>query len=259
MNIANATKFNKLNISQKINNVDNVVEKEVTSPNDFKNIGTEILSNYTMPTVFKGGIKNAKTLYIEKLYKLEIPNLRVLDNNCVRGETLSSKKNKKFLMPVSRSGIKSIIDLRDKYTNQSFEDMCKKHYLRYYHIPVDSSSVDNRLLISHLPQLFKLLNEGNAYIACAQGLHRTDIALAINYIFNPKRQEIPPTMYGHLRDNMFKFEDIARRVNLIKRELSSNDIRMLKWQSIDEFNKEFDMRRKLLIEHNEEIIAKLFR
>lgn len=260
MNILIDTKYNKADYSQKQKNVDKACNIVKTIPDKLENTGLEVLGNYNLPLLFKGDVDNVpqstKLLNVDRLKSLGIPNFRLIDNNCVRGETLSSRKNKKFLIPVSKNGIKNIIDLRDKFSSQSFEQMCRQNHLNYYHIPIDSSSVNNRKLINSLPKLFNVLEQGNAYVACAQGLHRTDIALAINYLFNPRKQETPPIMYGHFRENSFKFEDIARRVNLIKKELQPEDIKMLKWPSMDAFNDEFATRKKLLIEYNCNLIEK---
>ena len=189
----------------------------------------------------------------KKIEELDIPNLAYIGNNSYRGESLSSKKNRKFLSALSKNGIKNIIDLREKYANKNFDQMCEQYSLNYFRIPVDSSSVDNKELIGNLPLLFKTLDKGRTYIACAQGLHRTDIALAINYIFNPKEQKTPPIMYGHIKQNEFKFETIFRRINSIKKEITSEDIKKLGWEDLEKFEKAFLERKKLFREFNEQL------
>ena len=186
----------------------------------------------------------------EKLKSLRIPNLQLIENSNIRGETLSSKKNRRFLPLIYKYGIKNIIDIRDQYTSTNFEEMCKKVGLNYYHIPIDSNNVNDKELIKNLSTLFTVLNNGKTYISCAQGLHRTDIALAINYIFNPQKQKTPPIMYGHFRDLSFKYEDIGRRINSLKREMSNHDILQFGWDSTSNFEDTFQCRKKAFKEFN---------
>ncbi len=208
------------------------------------------LRNYYLPLIYSVDEKNIDK---DKLQALGIPNFRYIGNNNVRGESLSSKKNRKFLIPVKKSGIKNIIDLRDKYSSQSYVGMCAKLGLNYFQIPIDSDSVSDKEIIKNMPTLFKTLNEGKTYIACAQGLHRTDIALALNYIFNPKEQKNPPVMYGHFRNFGFKFDDISRRINSIKRQITDEDLCKIGWNSLQEFEKTFSERKKQLKDYNTEL------
>lgn len=255
MNINSTTKHSRLNNCPKACHFNKKEEMSKTLHLSSENIGLNALANYAHYNVFKG---YRTKLNVAGLKQLNIPNLRFIDNNCIRGESLSSKKNRKFLTPVSKYGIKSIIDLRDKYTSLNFGDMCANASLNYYHIPIDANSVDNRKIINQLPLLFKILDEGNTYIACAQGLHRTDIALAINYVFNPELQETPPVMHGHFRDKQFKFEDIFQRLNLIKKEANLEDIRAFGWTSYEDFDKAFSERKNKIKEFNTNIAKELF-
>lgn len=181
-----------------------------------------------------------------------IENFQKLKNNSARGTTLSSKHNRKYLKELKKVGFKNVIDLREKYTSESYSKLCEENGLNYYNIPIDSSSVDDRQIIKNLPLLFKLLNKGNYYIACAQGLHRTDIALCINYVFNPKETNIP-TLTGHLRDGKLVFSDIARRLNSIKKNITDDELKQLGWQ--DDFNKIYKKRKKDIIDFNTKKIA----
>lgn len=204
------------------------------------------LSNYKRVNVSFGRVSG---INLERLQELQIPNIHIIDNDCVRGESLSSKKNRKFLIPVKKCGIEDIIDLRDKYTSNSYEDLCEQYDLKYHHIPVDSGSIDDNEIIKNLPELFSVLNKGKAYIACAQGLHRTDIALALNYIFNPLEQKEPPKMYGHFRDYGFKCDDILRRFNSINKKLSDEDLFNLGWTT-ENPRAEIIKRKNELVDYN---------
>lgn len=191
-----------------------------------------------------------KTLNVKKLESLSIPNFAIAAKNGVRGESLSSRKNRKHLKQMKKCGITTIIDLRDKYKSQSFPEMCKKNGLKYYNIPIDSSSVQDKDVIKNLPLLFKLIDDGRFYLACAQGLHRTDIALSLNYVFNPKATE-PPILKGHIRGNEVKFDDIARRLNSVRKNLTSDNIKQLGWG--EDFQEQFLKRKKELLEFNKKL------
>ena len=96
-------------------------------------------------------------------------------------------------------------------------------------------------IIRNLP----LLVQGGYYIACAQGLHRTDIALLMNFLFNPKSQE-PPIMYGHFKNGRFRCDDIFYRASCIYRALSQDDKISLGLD--EEFEDSFLKRKKILTE-----------
>ncbi len=186
-----------------------------------------------------------KPINKEELTKLKIPNLRLIHNNSLRGEALSSKKNRWALKKIKALGIENIIDLRDKYTSKNYAQLCAQENLNYFHFPIDSSSIDDETIIQNFPLMFNILNKGRYYIACAQGLHRTDIALALNYVYNPNCKDIP-AMAGHKQDNM-DINDIKRRINSIYKKISDEQLKKLGWQN--------DARSKIL-ERKEKLIEK---
>lgn len=159
--------------------------------------------------------------------KLHIPNMRIMNNNSMRGETLSSKGNRWAIKAIKKCGIESVIDLREKYTSSSYKDLCLREGLKYYSFPIDSHEVPDEKIIQNFPLMFNVLNQGRYYIACAQGLHRTDIALALNYVFNPDTKEIP-VMAGHYQDKM-EIDDVKRRINSIYKKIKDADLENLGW------------------------------
>lgn len=167
-------------------------------------------------------------LDVKSAMNLKITNLRPIGNNSLRGETLSSRTNRWALRKVRQYGIENIIDLREKYTSLSYKDLCQKEGLRYYHFPIDSCTTPDKTIIQNFALMFKVLNEGRCYIACAQGLHRTDLALALNYIFNPASKQIP-IMAGHYQDKM-DIGDIKRRINSISKTIKDEDLKNLGWE-----------------------------
>lgn len=217
-----------------------------------KNRQLPMTLNYLDVLANQNAVMIKKTpLNVQRLTELNIPNFALLENNGARGESLSSKKNRKFIIPVKKCGIKSVIDLRDKYTSGKYKDMCNNAGLNYYNFPIDSHSIEDRRIIESLSEMFDVINDGNFYIACAQGLHRTDIALALNYLFNPKSKDVP-VMYGHFRDSGFKYDDIARRINSIYKNINEDDLKRMSWGSSSSFEKEFILRKKKFLEDNRE-------
>ncbi len=234
---------------------------KIKSDNNFKQISQETLlsansleslDSYNRCIVKRKVNKNIS--FAASNYKglsvTSIPNYSKTSNGGIRGESLSSRKNRKFLKLLKENGVDTIIDLRDKYSSQAYPELCKKYGFEYFNIPIDSSSVSDRDIIDNLPALFNIINGGNYYIACAQGLHRTDIALSLNYVFNPDAKE-PPVLLGHYRSDGLKTEDISRRLNSIKKALTPEDMEKMGWD--DSFEKEFAQRKSNLYSYNRKV------
>ena len=118
----------------------------------------------------------------DRLLALPIADLAPVFDNGVRGRTMSSSS---CSWQVREAGVKTVIDLR---TADHTDKFCKKVHdagLAYRHIAIDSKNTDVREIIASLFDFFAWLDEGDFYIACAMGLHRTDIALSIYYVFHP--------------------------------------------------------------------------
>lgn len=62
--------------------------------------------------------------------------------------------------------------------------MCERYGIRYLAFPIDSHSVPNEVIAHELQEFFSVIDEGDFYIACAMGLHRTDLALSIYWVFH---------------------------------------------------------------------------
>ncbi len=171
---------------------------------------------------------------IKNIEELNIPNLHIINGNSVRGESLSHKRNKPYIKSMAEYGIERVIDLKTSDHSDSFQYLVESNGLEYYHFPIDSDKKDVREIIDCLPKLFETINKGNFYIACAQGLHRTDIALTINYLFNTKANEEPPILYGHVSKNGVRYEDIFKRTNNIFKSLTEEDRKILGLVDFDE-------------------------
>ena len=185
--------------------------------------------------------------------KVDIPNFHSVNGKGLRGESLSIKRNSKFLPLLHDLGIKHIIDLKTSDFSKNFQANVEKNSMTYSHFPIDSEKTSDREIINNLPELFEIINNGDFYIACAQGLHRTDIALAINYIFNKDAIENPPILYGHLEKSSVRVSDIFRRTNSIFKSLTGEDRKKLGLENFDE-NK-YKAKKKELMEFNNHFIS----
>lgn len=185
----------------------------------------------------------------EKLSHLPITDLAPVYNNGVRGRTLSASSNNWLLPKIKEAGITTIIDLRTADHTDRFDHKVTSTGLEYKHIAIDSKNTDSREIIDSLPSFFEWLDKGNFYIACAMGLHRTDIALSIYYTFHPSIPlENVPELRGHRKDGKLRCDDIARRLNSIMQSLTLEDLH--KMDLPEDYEKEFIRRKKKLFEIN---------
>lgn len=193
-------------------------------------------------------ISESNTLY-NNLKALSIADLAPVCDNGVRGRTLSAASNRWMLSKVYEAGVKTIIDLRkDDYTNR-FELRVNECRMEYFHFPMDKGETDARVIIDAMPRYFSLLDRGGFYIACAMGLHRTDIAIAVYYVFHPAvEMGKVPELRGHRTKGRLRCDDIARRLNSIMNNLTQEDL--VRLELPDDFEREFKIRKKLLFRVN---------
>ena len=131
----------------------------------------------------------------------------------VRGTTLSSRHNMRHWQTVIDSGVRTIIELRDEDHSDRLCRMCETYGIRYFAFPMDSHSVPNEVIASRLQQFFELVDNGDFYIACAMGLHRTDMALAIYWIFHGADDCMnPPILRGHIADGELVLDRLNNKV-----------------------------------------------
>lgn len=133
----------------------------------------------------KAGFINHPNILYEKLKHLQIADFAPVYGNGVGDRTFSGCGNVKLLHAIRDAGIKVVIDLRTQDHTNRFEQDVVEAGLEYFHIPIDKNGTDVHEIISALPELFNWLDKGYYYMACAMGLHRTDIALALYYVFHP--------------------------------------------------------------------------
>ena len=108
-------------------------------------------------------------------------------------------------------------------------------------LSIDEIHKQNKEFVDNLPKFFEKMNSGKYYMACLLGLHRTDLAVTLNYLVNPKEPVTPPTL-----SHMFMKEEtnltnkyIGAIKNLIK-NLSPKDREFLNLP--ENFNEIFSSR-----------------
>lgn len=194
---------------------------------------------------------NYPNVLYEHLKHFPIMELAPVYGRGVRGRTLSGRSNLWLLNVVCEAGVRVIIDLRTRDHTDRFDLNVSDAGLEYFHIPIDSRATDVHEIIFVLPKLFALIDQGNFYMACAMGLHRTDIALALYYVFHPS---VPfsdvPEMRGHrdINKQTFRCDDIGTRLNRIIKEITPEELFNLGLSG--NYDEEFLKRKKRLFDVN---------
>ncbi len=181
-----------------------------------------------MDLILSTGIENIDTVY-----------------GGVRGTTLSSHHNMRHWQTVINSGVRTIIELRDEDHSDRLCRMCEKFDIRYFAFPMDSHSIPDERIAANLPNFFEVIDNGDFYIACAMGLHRTDLALSIYWMFHGANYKLrPPFLKGHIVNGEIVtsrlHNKMFRRLNSLYAFLSENPI--IKIPDKDTFNN----RKKIL-------------
>lgn len=191
---------------------------------------------------------------IDTLTSFGIPDLRAITENGeiigIRGQSLSCRKNRRHIESLKNVGINTIIDLRTGDYRNDLLFACESKGLKYCHIPIDKKHTPATEIIKRLPSLIESISGHNFYISCTQGLHRTDTALALYFLFNPKAYEAP-LMYGHVIKGKFRSDEIFGRVGSIYHSLTEENKTILGWD--EAFAEKFAERKNLLITAQEKL------
>jgi len=155
-----------------------------------------------------------------------------------------------MLREIRQCGIHTYVDLRAGDHSDSFPLACEDAGIKYLHLPTDKFRTPDTVIISNLFALAEIVAEGGFYISCALGLHRTDMALSLNYLFNPKANE-PPILHAILDDGRLRYRDIFARAGSVYRTLSEKDKEYLGWGN--SFENEYVNRKRILQEYQGEV------
>ncbi|MCC8071032.1 MAG: hypothetical protein LIO90_04430 [Bacteroidales bacterium] len=153
------------------------------------------------------------TLDIDSIMSTGIPDIATVYGG-VRGRTMSSRHQSKAWPVIIQSGVKIIIDLREDGINSRLSGLCKLYGIEYFYYPVDNRGGHVESMVRLLPELCRIIDQGSFYIACAMGLHRTDIALCAYWMFHAADKGIdPPLICGYTKAQGHTTEKIMRVLN----------------------------------------------
>ena len=142
----------------------------------------------------------------------------------VRGRTLSSKHLKYAWPIIAEAGVKTVIDLRNLDSSNRLVEHCEQYGMEFFHYPVDKKKLNTEVMVDRLPRFCELIERGDFYIACAMGLHRTDIALCTYWVFYGAGRGIdPPVLRGYLKESGHDTSKILRVLNAFYDELANRN------------------------------------
>lgn len=194
---------------------------------------------------------NKPSVLYESLKQYPIVDLAPVYDKGVRGRTMSGRGSNWLLAKVRDAGVKVIIDLRTADHTDRYDRNVAEAGLEYHSLPIDSKTTDVYQIIDSLPRLFDLMDRGNFYMACAMGRHRTDIAIALYYVFHPSVPfEEVPEMRGHrnVGKKLFRCDDIAARLNSVIKAVTPDEFATLGLPA--DYEAEFKRRKKQLFDVN---------
>ena len=171
------------------------------------------------------------------------------DFNGLRGKTPLSGKQKAVnwrLKQVKKSGIGTIIDLRaEGECSTAAKNALQENGLRYVNFPVEDSKWTQASL-SKITEYISAVNDGDFYVGCANGESRTDLAIAINYILNPKAKNLPNLYYGTASTSRVSIKaNINQILDLVK--ANSDIVKEWGWKDYAEFISETGERTKNIL------------
>lgn len=150
-----------------------------------------------------------------RLSRTNIPDLAQVYGGA-RGRTMSSRHQNYAWPALVESGITQVIDLRKTDSSEKLPRICDNYGIAYFHYPVDNDKETIVRMVELLPELCKRIDKGNFYIACAMGLHRTDIALCVYWVFYAADRGIePPILRGYTAKVGLTTDRIMRILNAI--------------------------------------------
>ena len=122
------------------------------------------------------------------------------------------------------SGIKQVIDLRADYASDFYSELCLRSGISYFKFPVAYGDVWIAKMVELFPEFCRLIDNGRFYIACAMGLHRTDIALCTYWVFYAADKGIaPPPLCGYRKDKGLATDKIMRVLNAVYKYMTEKN------------------------------------
>lgn len=119
----------------------------------------------------------------------------------MRGRTMSSHHQSYAWKALVEGGIKQVIDLRQDYKGDKYKEICLANGIAYFHYPVHKGKDTVANMVKDFSKFCELIDQGDFFISCAQGLHRTDIALCTYWVFyGADKGKEPPILVGYLSE-----------------------------------------------------------
>lgn len=170
------------------------------------------------------GTPMSSTLDVERILKLDIPDIASVYGG-VRGRTMSSR-HQNFAWPIIKDcGIHTILELRKDAAFTRMNEFCTQYGIEYFYFPVGKNASNIAEMIEKFPKFCRMIDAGNFYIACAMGLHRTDIALCAYWMFyGADRGMQPPVLRGYSKESGRTTVKIMRTLNAMYKEMVNQHI-----------------------------------
>ena len=152
-------------------------------------------------------------LDIARIIQTGIPDIASVYGG-VRGRTLSSRKQTYAWQTVVAAGLRQVIELRKDYSADGYPKLCRQSGVDYFQYPIDNDHETIVKMVELFPQFCEKIDRGDFYIACAMGLHRTDIALCTYWVFYAADKGItPPPIRGYRMKDGHNTNKIMRVLN----------------------------------------------
>lgn len=173
---------------------------------------------------------------VTAIKELNIKNLRPIDSNSVRGQSLTHEPLDVFIR-LHEAGIETVVDLRQEGSSDSkYARKCEAAGLNYMNFKIKENmapfnsrgntkltaeqfSQTMESFVKQLAQFFRIMDDGRAYVGCLLGLHRTDLAVSMNYLLNPNEPQSPPVLSHMFFKDEINFTN--RRIGSIKNLLAN--------------------------------------
>ena len=112
--------------------------------------------------------------------------------------------------------------------------------IQYLNFPVEDEEWTKESL-NDITAFIKMINAGDFYVGCANGEARTDIAVSINYVFNPEAKVRPELFFGTQSSSRVS---VKKNLSMILALISENKeiIKDWGWDNYDDFSKSVNNR-----------------
>ncbi|MCD7879079.1 MAG: hypothetical protein LUG16_04000 [Candidatus Gastranaerophilales bacterium] len=167
---------------------------------------------------------------------------------------LLTDRHKNEIEKLKESGLEQIIDLREKRNTNNCKELCEAAGLKYVQFPM---SCLNRVYddsIEYLPDFINAIKEGNFYIGCLEGINRTDIALALNYVLNPEEKMTPKLKSASpksaIKNTKTAIDTMFKKQKDGSYNIPENLLKEFGWKDSNEFLKSYKTRIMNLLEVN---------